>query len=240
MAPSTMGTLDTGGISNTYVEDCNFTNLGIPAGCTNIDDGGRAVFRHCTFVNTAFATHGQESSSYGLRFFECYNNSFQVTDTTLNIPYFFYIRGGTFVIHDNAIGPLQYNNGPIVLIELGLRWSSTTVNCPTQYPIAREIGQGWSGGAGSYSYPELPSDGAGYITDPAYIWGNDSQAVYEGDFQPDQCGNNLTTAQFVQSGRDYFVGTPKPGYTPYPYPHPLRKNVASAAPAPPQNLRIAQ
>jgi hypothetical protein len=240
MTPSTMGTLDTTGTSNTYVEDCQFSNLGIPDGCTDVDDGGRAVFRHCTFTNTLFCTHGQETSGYGLRFFECYNNTFEVTDLTLNIPCFFGIRGATFVIHDNTIGALQNNNLPIVLIVQGLRRSPTTVNCPTQYPVARQIGQGWSGGPGSYSYPQLPSDGTGYITDPAYIWGNTNQGIVDWDYQPDQCGNNLTTAQFVQSGRDYFVGTPKPGYTAYPYPHPLRTNVAGATPLPPQNLRVVQ
>jgi hypothetical protein len=28
-------------------------------------------------------------------------------------------------------------------------------------------------------------------------------------------------ASFIQAGRDYVVGTPKPGYVKYPYPHPL-------------------
>jgi hypothetical protein len=238
MTPSTMGTLDTTGTNNTYVEDCQFSNLGIPDACIDVDDGGRAVFRNCTFTNTAFNTHGQETSPYGLRFFEVYSCTFQVTDFTRNIPSFFGVRGGTFVIHDNTIGTLQSNDAAINLIVQGLRRSPTAVACPTQYPVARQVGQGWSGGAGSYGYPQMPSDGTGYILDPAYIWNNTHQDVYLADFQPDQCGNNLTTAQFVKLNRDYYVGTAKPGYTPYPYPHPLRNN--GAAPAQPQNLRVVK
>jgi hypothetical protein len=37
---------------------------------------------------------------------------------------------------------------------------------------------------------------------------------------------------------DYVVGTPKPGWTPYSYPHPVRQTGDSAAPIRPQGLQI--
>ena len=49
------------------------------------------------------------------------------------------------------------------------------------------------------------------------------------------------TSSMIQENRDYFVNKgPKPGYSPYLYPHPLRSGGAStpATPAAPTNLRI--
>jgi hypothetical protein len=107
-----------------------------------------------------------------------------------------------------------------------------------------------SSGTDSYSYPEYPADGSGYILDPVYIWGNtdgannsvDNSYIFGPDFSSDGCGHGLTSAQFLQLNRDFYIGVPKPNYKPYTYPHPLRSNVApgiEAAPAPPQNRRIA-
>jgi hypothetical protein len=56
---STLGTLDTDGMSNTYVEDCTFRGAGV--GCMNPDDNSRVVIRHNLFDNAASGSHGQET-----------------------------------------------------------------------------------------------------------------------------------------------------------------------------------
>src|SRR6185437_6671994 len=57
--PSTMGTNDTSGESNIYVED----------NC-------RMVIRHNTFDNSALGSHGADTSAIGNRHFELYENTF--------------------------------------------------------------------------------------------------------------------------------------------------------------------
>lgn len=54
-----------------------------------------------------------------------------------------------------------------------------------------------------------------------------------------ECGG-AKVSTFIQASRDYFIGsTPKPGYTPYRYPHPLISGGQTESPPPaPQNLRV--
>lgn len=60
-------------------------------------------------------------------------------------------------------------------------------------------------------YPALYQIGRGknQVSDPAYVWGNGA----------DMSVGSQTPAM-VQVNRDYFL-SPKPGYTPFPYPYPL-------------------
>jgi hypothetical protein len=43
------------------------------------------------------------------------------------------------------------------------------------------------------------------------------------DYEPDEFGHGLRTADYIRKGRDYHIGEAKPGYAKYVYPHPLRK-----------------
>ncbi len=249
--PSTMGTADTNGTANTYIEDCTFQESTIET--VDCDDGSRVVIRHNTFNNTTIVSHGQDTSPFGNRHWEIYNNNFIFTSGTssnpgptqfpLNMQGFMLMRGGTGIIANNTIPDINStawgDKGEILFAS----FSITQTRCYTSYPIPRQVGQSWSGGSGSYSYPQEPSDGSGYITDPVYIWGNTGGGNYGNpgtwDFTPDKCGNGLTSAAVIQSGRDYKPNTAKPGYTPYTYPHPLRKGSSQAVPLAPQNLRIS-
>jgi hypothetical protein len=64
------------------------------------------------------------------------------------------------------------------------------------------------------------------VLDPVYIWDNTGGTRYNSpgitDWESDDCGNGLVSESFIKEGRDYYVNTPKPGYAPYTYPHPLR------------------
>jgi hypothetical protein len=216
-APSTMGVLDKTGVANCYVEDSKFNNIS-PGYSLDMEDGARFVVRHCAFTNSYIGSHGQETGPFGMRHAEVYNCTF--TNPNWNIPTqaALWMRGGTWVIFNNTFGPIPYGKATVMMqilsLSEGIYYLGGTHVFPTHYPIPRQIGQGWIG-AGGYSYPDLPQDGGGYTTDPVYIWSNTPSV-------PSVAFGNLLTGEFIKAGRDYFIGTPKPGYVPYLYPHPLR------------------
>ena len=59
---STMGTLDTNGTVNVYIEDSTFINV---SQWPDIDDNGRMVMRHCVLDGTWGLTHGFTSNWAG-------------------------------------------------------------------------------------------------------------------------------------------------------------------------------
>ncbi|MBX3269918.1 MAG: hypothetical protein KF729_06635 [Sandaracinaceae bacterium] len=220
-SPPTMGTDDASGESNVYVEDNVFRRF--PFQTLDPDSNSRVVIRHNTFDECGLASHGADTSEHGTRHWELYDNTFLFTDDgdcdgsrTANLPYLFYIRGGTGVIADNAIPDVRscaWGDKPEIFMTIqNLRRDAGPYPCWTEYPAPRQVGQG--------------HDGAMPVTDPVYLWGNTGGGNYDapavGDYDPDECGNGLRAADFIQAGRDFFTGTPRPGYTKYAYPHPLR------------------
>ena len=235
--PSTFGTDDRDGMTNTYVEDCTFKNAS--TGCTNFDDNSRVVVRHCVFDNAALGSHGQETSPQGARQWEIYDCQFKcASDNRYNMNGFFGIRGGTGVICDNTFEDIN-GKGKINLSVFSIRRASISIPCQTHYPAARQVGQSWKG-AGGYDYPSVPADGTGYYTDPVAIWGNSgagttaSNFIYLSEYEPDECGNGMKIADFVKEGRD-FIRSAKAGWSKYPYPHPLRVSGGGGNPTPTPN-----
>jgi hypothetical protein len=243
--PSTMGTADVNGTANTYIEDCTFQQMCLE--CINCDDGSRTVFRHNSFQSCPIGSHGQDTSPLGTRHWEVYNNTFSF-DGVSNLQYYTAMRGGTGIIANNimpVISSMAWGTKSCVAfaclsVEIANR-------CFSNYPIPRQVGQSWSGGAGSYSYVDYPADGSGYITDPVYVWGNTGTGNYNtiGYFDnTNACGNGLSSSSVIVAGRDVLYGTAKPGYTPYTYPHPLRASpptpvsTPGSTPPAPQNLRV--
>ena len=252
---STMGTADTTGTNNVYVEDCDyhaFLNAG------GIDDHGRMVLRHMLFDNAGFGTHGADTSFYGQRHFEVYDSEFVFNSTTgevLNLNWWFFIRGGTFVVTD-CIMPLlssqDYGNkASFNMTVMNLQrnsanypcWGAGTVN-GANYPAPHQAGQGFGPGAVFHDWVG-PYGDADYYTylEPIYIWNitGPTPLVEISDYGGNECTNPDTSTNYIRSGRDYFVGTPKPGYQKYTYPHPLRSQsprpTPSMTPSSPQNVQ---
>ena len=209
--PSTMGEDDVGGDANTYVESNTFIDYELQ--CMDFDDNSRAVVRYNSFFDCGIASHGLCTSPEGLRHFEVYNNAFHFDSEPAipaNLNYYLYIRGGTGIIADNYFDDIrsQYwgNKSEILLTVFSIRRACGWTDCCVSYPCIRQVGQS--------------HDGVGYITDPVYIWGNTGTSAIGLAQYPDQCGNGQVIADYIQEGRDYNLYA-KPGYSKYPYPHPL-------------------
>ena len=68
-------------------------------------------------------------------------------------------------------------------------------------------------------FPGLPAKWPSQVTEPCYSWNNKTQSGAP--------INLSSTEPSIKEGRDFFNETPKPGYKPYIYPHPL---VSGASP----------
>ena len=243
--PSTLGTLDSTGLNNSYVEDCFFSNA------ENIADfsaNSRTVWRHNTHQDAALGSHGQETGVFGVRHWEIYNNAFHITaNNPMLLNYWFQVRGGTGVVTGNYMDDVPWGKSGIQLnvfsITRGMNDGQEGEFCPLNYPAPRQTGWGWSAsstaywGAGDDTNPGLlvggknpgafAPDGQGAILDPVYIWNNtgtetaDPNYVGTQTYQPDNCSNNQTIDQYLQPGRDYYVNVVSPRWSPYTYPHPL-------------------
>ncbi len=121
-------------------------------------------------------------------------------------------------------------------------WGAGFTTPGQYYPAVRQPGFGNVTGAGKVTFPTLgynnastttnPAGYAGSVyvgdSEPAYTWNNNrTMTITLTDYPPGQSNSCPTTpildsaSHYLVSGRDYFNGTAKPGYTPYTYPHPL-------------------
>jgi hypothetical protein len=254
---STMGADDTNGATNFYIEDCDFHAYLVAA---DPDSNSRIVFRHNVFDNSGLSSHGADTGPIGLRHVELYDNelifdNFGECDgsITLNVPWFFWQRGGTGVITDNILPAISScawgNKGNILFSVLNTRRNSGGYPCWTTYPAPHQVGQGYGSGAVFHSHYSGANYGRlNYYTylEPVYIWNNSgtgSNRVSLNAEPADPCGNNQLLTNYVQAGRDYKLEA-KPGYVKYTYPHPARSGsqpppppTASATPSSPQNVQ---
>jgi hypothetical protein len=250
--PSTMGSADTTGENNLYIEDSDFHAF---IHATDFDNNARAVLRHNLFNNAAVGTHGPDTSLWGQRHFEVYDSEFVFNGfsdgTTFPLNHWFFIRGGTFVVTDNIIPVISSADYPgkaqFEITIMNLQRGSGPNPCwgagisGAQYPAPRQAGFGRVTGSGR--------DGAGRTTDsitfvgdsePFYIWNNTSNGVVNVDTSDfGECSSADSTSEYLLSGRDYFLNAgPKPGYAKFTYPHPLRVQAISGRPSAPTHLRI--
>lgn len=219
-----LGTRDTNGTMNIYIEDSNFTggtNQGI-----DCDDACRMVNRHNVFNNSESNSHGYDTSPYGMRQFEIYNNTFnnsRDSSQLSNENQAVWIRGGTGVIYNNQFADLAGNYwGDKPEIRLNIRGAEDVRpqgSCSqVSYPVPRQLGQNYNGSS--------------YFTDPIYIWGNTGTVGISANWEwGNPCGFSWNT--FFQWGRDGVnTGAAKPGYTAYKYPHPLASGGGSSSGGP--------
>jgi len=200
---STMGSLDTNGDVNLYIEDSSFYNI---HPVVDADQGARVVFRYSTFDGSAGLTHGFTSPSGG-RHLEYYNNTFSVTDEDRTVANrYVWLRAGTAVFTDNVVNDASCTScfGSIHLFEIGDNTS------PGTYPMPRQPGYGHNGSTD--------------VSDPIYSWNNTGARAYTWGYQDFPGG----WEDIVVANRDVFVNAgAKPGYQKYAYPHPARSTVES-------------
>ena len=235
------------GLNCTYVENCTISNG--TSGSFNGDDNSRVVIRHCIINDSQIFSHGQDTSQYGNRHYEIYNNTYHYVSATVNDQCWASFRGAVALVANNVMDAIPGKTAVILECQQ-INRSAGPGGCQTAYPANRQCGIGWSAkSTATYGHPVVTSDGQGQVSDPCYIWGNTGSGAsgtsYAGlsQFTPDECGNGLQVGQFIQLGRDYFVGTARPGWVPYTYPHPLVAAGAPAGnpagtPAAPLNLRV--
>src|ERR1700742_4837913 len=105
-------------------------------------------------ADAAFGSHGQETSIYGARQWEIYNNTFTLTSgNPANLQDWFTVRGGTGVITQNSMPDIPSKCGiqlNVYSINRGMNDGDYGVACPIQYPAPRQIGWGWSASSSAY------------------------------------------------------------------------------------------
>lgn len=218
-SPITMGDLDTTGEANIYFEDCVFR--GITEAAIDNDNGGRTVIRYCDVYDSCLAQHGggngtsgQDTSTYGGRHLEIYNNTFIRENDTISLNKWVWIRGSTGLFVDNTVdeasAPPNFPNKDNVRFSVG---------CPGNpgYPLAYQFGQ-------STQTPDATPNS------PFLIYGNTGSALIDGLITiSGTSGEGITCVapnDYIQSGRDYETSNTW-GWAPYIYPHPLRGAVSA-------------
>jgi hypothetical protein len=193
-APNTWTSTSTWGSANAlYVETNDFHAF---QASTDNDDNGEMVFRYNLVDHTEFSTHGADTSNYGERYFEYYNNIgvfYGYNDgSTFNMPngWIGLVRGGTFVMFDNTLPAMvstDYGTKPDVeMLAMNLQRQAGPNPCwgaggtaGQYYHSPRQVGFGNVTGSGTANYPAVgvnnsKTDSITYVGDsePAYIWNN--------------------------------------------------------------------
>ncbi|HEU0119614.1 MAG TPA: hypothetical protein VFQ91_03750 [Bryobacteraceae bacterium] len=216
--------LNLGSDEAVYVEDNTFTmGTGCYFGVSDMYYGGRMVFRYNKVLNAYWQNHAARSYERGGNLkAEIYNNDFNATDPAWYRA--IHMRSGTGVVFNNTL------RGSFTMMQVDNQRSNGQ---NTSAPFGPCAGASkWDGNvAGQAGWPCLDQIGRGpgqYPNEPSiplYIWNNGSSL---GCSTGGACGNDRTMVgdgdAHVQAGRDFINNgpTPKPGYTSFTYPHPLR------------------
>ncbi|MFA5809799.1 MAG: Ig-like domain-containing protein, partial [Thermoleophilia bacterium] len=219
-----------------YVED-NTIYWNVFGNAIDANYGGKYVFRNnsvtWTDVNATGAdAHSLQGNHRATRKWEIYNNTFNRPGAGGFVA--IWPRGGPGVIFNNSING-NYSNAILFdNVRSQETWLSNPPgtcngaspwdgNTPGQngWPCRDQIGRGQDAWLWTAANPYPPQ-----ASEPVYVWGNtkDGNPVNPGIHN---CGSGVKpngSCADIQVGRDYIVDTPKPGYIPYTYPHPLRSS----------------
>jgi hypothetical protein len=216
--------LSLGTANAVYVEDCTFDRT--HGNAVDAHNGGRYVFRANTITNTYIEAHSNCPSGLRATFsYEVYSNTMVAAIRTYRP---FSLRGGTGVIFGNTITG---------------KYTSPHIHVDNQRSCMGEDGltclPPWDRCDGDSIYDGNELDGQGYpcrdqigratdsgrttpqALEPLYEWDNTVNGVIDAAdiiLNPVMC--DLMT-HHIKEDRDYYNDTPRPGYTPYVYPHPL-------------------
>jgi len=221
-----------------FVEDCLF-DYSDGGGSNAIDayGGARYVFRYNTLIRCVHGHHGLDTGGYrGTMQFEVYNNNVSGISSGAGFAWCGSARSGSGVVFNNActitgsfgyFALRNYRSGPD---EGDMACGKMTDGCCDG---TNPVDGNTLPLTDFYGWPCKDQIGRGQNQTllPLYLWGNTVNGSPSGAF----LATGGRTAFHLVEGRDYFH-TPKPGYVPYEYPHPLR--LAPTAPGAPKNLRI--
>lgn len=207
------GSADTTGQGNGYVESSDFHGMNYT---TSTDDNGRMVTRYNLYDASGIGTHGADSSPFGQRLIDAYNDTFLFTSypdcSEPNLQNWFYVRGGTFLFHNNnvtdintgscygtksniamTIQNLQRNAGPLPC------WGSGTHSAGQYYFAPRQVGYGYVTGSGVANYSpdgvnnsSTYNPGSGFAA-PQYVGDREPAYIWGNSSQP---LNNVTVEDY--------------------------------------------
>lgn len=225
-SPLTLGTADFFFIEdNTFNWNDFYGATGAPS--MDMNSGGRQVFRNNTIRYGMWETHDKARSGLvSANAYEIYNNTFW---TNTNKWKGLDISAGTGVVWGNTftgdwtlpIGAMDYKSFDPRSVRRCDGTDPVDQNTPGQagWRCQYQIG---SMGEGPTAY--------GY---PLYTWNNTKNGSLVGMVCTDGCNHVQSNRDFINNGL-----TPKPGYTPYTYPHPRTGNGSTHPLSPPTNLRL--
>jgi hypothetical protein len=219
-----------------YMEDNTYEKVG--SGYSTICDaseGAKVTVRYNTFIGREVGVqfHGTGDMGRGTIFSNVYNNTWTNSQSG-NIGV---VLAGTGVVANNVIpgtsdfGIGEHRAGGAYLFPACNGSYANDGNTPGEsgWPCMDQIGRGPGGPSGNNN-----------VSAPFYFWNNGAMTVSKIDLanQDKYLKKAGDTPAHTGGAVDYVVGTPKPGWTPYSYPHPVRQTGDSAAPIRPQGLQI--
>ena len=238
-----------------FIEHNEFTwmnNNSSRMAVVDMETVSRTTFRYNTVTGSYIVSHntGQIRNMRGMRQCEIYENTFNMTGISWYTA--MHVRGGTGVVFNNTINS-GYDDGIKLDITrtYEIESNSNMGRCTDVTPSgvcsnnrSNYCNSDSECGGGTCQYYDDPTgDGIGYpcvdqlgrgsdsglgtvqALEPLYFWNNKTPTG------EDHSIYNTAPSGFLEEGRDYFVGIEKPGYTPFPDPHPLA--IGAPTPQPP-------
>jgi hypothetical protein len=224
--PMTFGSVD-----QVYIEDNTFTAANCVNSLGTFDgyNGSRLVFRHNIVTNWSGYVHGYDSAGESALQTEIYDNAFDMANAQCSISQMLFIRGGSGYVFNNSMHLTDpYNEFAPALLSL-YYYRSTTAQQGSICDGTAAVDENQPGMNGYHCFQQPGTGGPGpHQAVPWYEYNN----VGTGNMPANL--NIKSDSSHVIAGRDFINDTPKPGYSPGPYPHPCAVNTL----APPTGVRV--